>query len=98
MPVSKKRKNARKVAKRYTYVNFTSELFEDDFTLPDQSHFSLGLMEAINAGNMGKLIAWLEAAKVDADQVDAIRDLDADEFEQFLEEWGKGSVVDLPKS
>lgn len=98
MPVSKKRKNARKVAKRYRYVNFTSELFEDDFTLPDQEHFSLGLIEAVNGGDMGKLIAWLKEAKVDEDQIEAIRDLEADEVEQFLEEWGKGSVVDLPKS
>ena len=98
MPESKKRKNARKVAKQYRMVTFTSDLFEDEFTFPDQDHFNLGLIAAVNAGDMGKLIAWLESTGVDKDQIEAFKTLESEEVEEFLKDWGKGSLADLPKS
>lgn len=98
MPESKKRKNARKVAKQYRMVTFTSDLFEDEFTFPDQDHFNLGLIAAVNAGDMGTLIQWLTAAGVDKDQIEAFKTLESEEVEDFLKDWGKGSLADLPKS
>jgi hypothetical protein len=98
MPVSKTRFK-RKNAKRYEMVKFTTDIYEGEFTLPDQKHFTLGIAESLNKGDVGVLIEWLsESVKVDADTVDAIRDLDQEELQPFIEAWSKGSVVTLPKS
>lgn len=101
MPVSKKRKINRKDGgdKRYTMVQFTSELFDDGetFTFPDQKHMSLKLIAALNEGDVGVLIAWLAAAKVDSAEIDAIGELEQGEIEDFMTAWGKGSAISLPK-
>lgn len=98
MPVSKKRKNARKTAKQYRMVRFTSDLFEDDFVFPDMDHLSIGLIEALNKGDFGIVCQWLDDAGVDKDSIEAFRDLEQAEVEEFSKAWGNGSLVDLPKS
>lgn len=98
MAVSKVRKNKRKVAKQLRRVTFTSDLFEDEFTFPDQAHFNLGLISKVTEGNMGALIAWLRENDVEEDQLEAFESLEQEEIEGFLADWGKGSLADLPKS
>lgn len=99
MAVSKKRKYARRNEKQYRMVEFTTEIFEDSFVLPDQQHFTLGVVEALNKGDIGVLIRWMEGAGVkDTDLLDAIRSLDQIELQEFIEAWGKGSLADAPKS
>lgn len=97
MAVSKKRKNARKTAKQYRMVTFTSELFEDDFTLPDFAQLSIGTIEALNNGDVGKVCTWLEEAKVDKDAIEAFRDLTQEEIPDFIQDWRGGNLADLPK-
>lgn len=98
MAVSKKRKNLRKVAKQYRMVTFTSDLFEDEFTFPDQAHFNVGLIGKVTQGDMGALVAWLRESGVDEDQLEAFGSLEQDEIEGFLQTWGNGSLAELPKS
>lgn len=99
MPVSKKRKINRKDAgkKQYRMVTFESDLYDAPFTFPDQAHMNLGLVKAINSGDVGKLSAWLLAGGVDPEEVDALDELEQEELEDFIEAWGKGSSVNLPK-
>ena len=97
MPVSKTRKNARKTAKQYRMVTFTNELFEDEFTFPDFAQLSIGTIEALNDGDVGRVCAWLEEAKVDQDSIDAFRDLTQEEAEGFMKDWRGGNLADLPK-
>jgi hypothetical protein len=94
-----KKKFTRKTAKRYDMVSFETEIFDGTFTLPDQRHFTLGIAEALNKGDVGALLEWLEGTvKVDEETVDAIRDLDQTELQDFIKGWGKGSAVDAGKS
>lgn len=97
MPVSKRR--TRKTAKQYTMVKFSTDIYEGDFTLPDQKHFTLGIAESLNKGDVGVLVEWLrDTVNVDEATIDDIRDLDQEELQPFIEAWGKGSVVELGKS
>lgn len=98
MPVSKTRKNARKSPKQYRMVRFESELFEDDFVFPDFEQLSIGTIEALNKGDVGKVCEWLTEAKVAEDSIDAFRTLSQDELKDFIDVWAKGSLADLPKS
>ncbi|ALE05509.1 hypothetical protein AL755_08495 [Arthrobacter sp. ERGS1:01] len=97
MPVSKTRKNARKTTKLYRMVTFTNELFTDDFTFPDFGQLSIGTIEALNNGDVGKVCAWLKEANVDDDSIDAFRTLSQDELQDFIGDWTDGNLADLPK-
>jgi hypothetical protein len=94
----KKKKFTRKSAKQYQLVTFTSELFEDEFVFPDQKHFDVDTIEALNAGNVGHIKKWLAGAGVDEDAVEAFGSLDTDEFKDFIQAWGQASKVPAPKS
>lgn len=97
MPVSKTRKNARKTAKLYRMVNFSHDLFEDDFTFPDFAQLSIGTIEALNGGDVGKVCAWLTEAGVDDDAIDAFRTLTQEELNGFIDSWNAGNLATLPK-
>lgn len=97
MAVSKKRKNSRKTAKQYRMVTFTNDLFDDDFTFPDFAQLSIGTIEALNNGDIGKVCAWLVDAKVDEDAIDAFRTLTQEELSDFIDDWSKGNLATLPK-
>lgn len=97
MPVSKTRKNARKNAKQYRMVTFTNDLFEGDFIFPDFAQLSIGTVEALNKGDIGKVCSWLEEANVDQDSIDAFRDLTQEELEGFINDWTSGNLANLPK-
>jgi hypothetical protein len=92
-----KRRNARKVAKRYRMVTFVNDLFDDDFTFPDFEQMPLGIVEALNTGAMEKVTAWLVDAGVEAESVEAFRSLTQDEINDFISDWNKGALA-LPKS
>ena len=98
MPVSKKRKFTRKNAKQYTMVSFSTDIYDGEFTLPDQKHMTVDLAASLNKGRVEKLLSWLEDAGVDAETIEAIADLEQGEVIDFIRDWGNGSVVDLPKS
>ena len=97
MPKSPVRKNARKTAKIYRMVTFTNDLFSDEFVFPDFAQLSIGTIEALNNGDVGKVCAWLEEAGVDVDSIDAFRTLTQDELQDFISDWTKGNLATLPK-
>lgn len=98
MAVSKKRKIARKSAKNYQFVTFTSELFDGEFHLPKIAHMPLRVIAALDKGDMGAVTRWLTEAGAEEDSVDAFLELSQDEAEEFMAAWGAGQPVDLPKS
>lgn len=100
MPVSKKRKFERKQKKQYKMVTFESSIFEGEFTLPALEHMPNGVPRSLgsNGDVAGKLPAWLKDAGTEEEAIDAIAELDGEEFNTFMEEWGKGSEITLPKS
>lgn len=98
MATSKKRKYQRRETKQYTYVEFDTEMFEDRFKLPDQKHMNLGLVAALNDGNIGKLVEWLRSAQVDEDALEAIQSLEQGEVQSFIESWSGGSLTTLGES
>jgi hypothetical protein len=93
-----KKKFARKAEKQYQWVTFTSELFEDEFVFPDQKHFDVDTVDALNSGDVGQIKRWLAAAGAEEDAVDAVGTLDTEEFKEFVKAWGKASKVPAPKS
>lgn len=94
----KKKKFARKEQKQYQWVTFTSELFEDEFLLPDQKHFDIDLVDALNTGDVGQIKRWLTAAGAEAEAVEVIGTLETEEFKEFVRAWAKASKVPAPKS
>lgn len=98
MPVSKKRNFARKTEKTYQFVTFETELFEGEFSFPKFEHLPIRVVEALNTGDLQVATGWLRDAKVDPDQIEAFRDLDATELHDFISDWQKGQPVTLPKS
>ncbi|MBO9705572.1 MAG: hypothetical protein J7474_08695 [Arthrobacter sp.] len=98
MPVSKKRKNARKAPKRYRWVTFTNDLFEDEFTLPDLAQMPGSVTGPLVRGDVESMYIWLEELGVDGDAMEAIRSMDSGEFQAFQKDWTKGNLADVPKS
>lgn len=96
-PKNTKSKYARKTKKRYTFVDFETEIFEGTFTLPSPTHLPLGVLKAIDTGNFSKLITWLEEAGVDKDAIEAFESLGGEELRDFMEAWGDGKLS-VPKS
>jgi|GEM_PF-2845983 len=98
MPVSKRRKNARKVPKRYRMVTFTNELFEDEFTLPDIAQMPGDVTARLMVGDLEAMYSWLAEHGADEDAVAAIRSMDSEETQAFQKDWAAGNLADLPKS
>lgn len=97
MPVSKTRKYARKTAKLYRMVTFTSEIFEGDFVFPDIAQLSLGTLEALNKGDVGKICAWLTETNVDPESIEAFLTLSQEELMGFIDDWTGANLATLPK-
>ncbi|HJX77271.1 hypothetical protein [Glutamicibacter sp.] len=98
MPVSKTRKGGRSTAKQYTFVKFEYEGFNEPFELPSFEQMPLGIIEAMERGNISKIITWLSGAGVDETVLEDFRDLSQEEVIPFTEVWGKGQPVGLGKS
>lgn len=97
MPVSKKREHKRKNEKIYTFVEFSTEIFEEPFRLPDQKHFNVGLITDVQDGKLDSLLKWLQDAGTDEADIEAIRELEQNEIQDFMSAWSEGSSVSLPK-
>lgn len=95
----KKNKFVRKNKKQYKMVTFESTFFEGEFELPALEQMPNHIPRDLAKGGLeGKLPAWLEAAEVEEEAIEAIGTLDSEEFGEFMEEWGKASEVTVPKS
>lgn len=98
MPVSKKKKYARKSERKIPMVRFESEIFEDPFELPALSSFDLKTQRALMKNNVDPLFEKLTAAGVDPEAIEAIDSLGNDEVGAFMKEWGEASEIPAPKS
>lgn len=94
----KKKKFTRKVAKRYEFVTFTTDIYEEPFTFPKQGHMTQKLALAIDSGRFGEFYEWLREAGVEETEIDAFSELDSEETQNFMRAWAAGDPVSLPKS
>ena len=85
----------RKGQKQYPLVSFEFEGFEGEFTLPKLDALPLGVAADLNAGGIGKLMAFLE--KNAPESAEAVEDLSGEEAEQFMQAWGSASGVEAGK-
>lgn len=97
MPVSKKRKFERKTSKRYEFVKFESELFDAEFEFPKLDLAPLRVVEAMNTGEVQKVSQWLTEAGADPEAIEAYRDLDRNELQDFIKAWQDGQLASVPK-
>ena len=81
----------RRGKKQYAMVSFELEQFEGEFTLPKLDSLPFGVAAALQNGNGGKLVAFLE--KYAPESAEAVEDLDGDEVEGFMKAWGNASGV-----
>lgn len=92
-----KTKYARKTKKRYTFVDFETEIFEGVFTFPSPKHIPVKVLSAFDKNDITKLTTWLEEAGVGNDAVGAFESLDTEELQEFMAAWVDGSLS-VPKS
>ena len=90
-------KYARKAQKRYTLVDFETEIFEGVFTFPSPKHMPMKVLSALDSGDIAKLMTWLEEAGVDKDAIEAFESLDGEELQDFMAAWQDGKLS-VPKS
>lgn len=89
-------KFARKAEKRYTWVEFESELFEGVFTLPSVDNLPLGISRKLQA-DPAVIIDFFNEAGVEEEALEAISEISLSELEGFINDWSKGETP-LPKS
>lgn len=89
---SKAKKRVRKYVKRYTYYTFETDIFEGEFKLPVMRQMPHNYALALNAGNIEALYLWLEEAGVPDEDIEAIKSLDSEEFEEFSKAWNSGEL------
>ena len=88
----KAKKRVRKYVKKYPYSTFETEIFEGEFKLPVMRQMPHNYAIALNAGNIEALYLWLEEAGVPAEDIEAIKSLDSEEFEEFSKAWNSGEL------
>lgn len=88
----KAKKRVRKYVKKYTYSTFETDIFEGVFKLPVMRQMPHNYAIALNAGNIEALYLWLEEAGVPAEDIEAIKSLDSEEFEEFSKVWNSGEL------
>lgn len=86
------KKRVRKHVKKYTYSTFETDIFEGEFKLPVMRQMPHNYAIALNAGNIEALYLWLEEAGVPAEDIEAIKSLDSEEFEEFSQAWNNGEL------
>lgn len=89
---AKAKKRVRKHEKKYTYSTFESSIFEGEFKLPVMRQMPHTYALALNNGDFSALYSWLEEAGISAEDIDAIKSLDSEEFETFSQEWNSGEL------
>lgn len=86
------KKRVRKYVKKYTYSTFETDIFEGEFKLPVMRQMPHNYAIALNAGNIEAIYLWLEEAGVPAEDIEAIKSLDSEEFEEFSQAWNNGEL------
>lgn len=89
---AKAKKRVRKHEKKYTFSTFETDIFEGEFKLPVMRQMPHNYAIALNAGNIEALYLWLEEAGVPSEDIDAIKSLDSEEFEEFSKAWNSGEL------
>lgn len=69
-----------------------------EFVMPSADRMPNGVMRALKRDELDALFIWFEKMGVDAETLDAIDDLTADETMRFIQAWTRAEGVDLPKS
>ena len=86
------KKRVRKYDKKYTFSTFETDIFEGEFKLPVMRQMPHNYAIALNAGNIEAIYLWLEEAGVPAEDIEAIKSLDSEEFEEFSKAWNNGEL------
>lgn len=86
------KKRVRKYEKKYTFATFETDIFEGEFKLPVMRQMPHTYAIALNKGDVGALYSWLEEAGVPAEDIEAIKSLDSEEFEEFSKAWNNGEL------
>lgn len=87
----------RKGKKQYSLVTFPFEPFEGDFTLPKVDSLPLGILAALDDGDLAKFLGFLK--EYAPDSVEAVADISPDdEMQDFMAAWSKASGAETPKS
>lgn len=96
MPVSKKRITRKN--RDFTKVSFeVPEYFEGTFEVPDFNRLNVGELSRLSDNDL-KAIADLFERTGCSDESEAVREMEIDEIQPFMDAWQKASGVDLPKS
>lgn len=96
-PAKKSMGPKRKGAKQYALVTFEFDLFEGEFTLPKIDTLPLGILAALDDGDLSKFLKFLK--KYAPDSVEAVAELSPDdELQDFMAAWSKASGAETPKS
>lgn len=86
--------------KNIPMVTFTyPEVYGDaEFTIPSTKRLPLGAAMAFRVGDLPALFTFFETVGVSVEAIEALEDLDAEEFQDFCKHWGEASGLEAPKS
>lgn len=95
-----KKKPVRKKQKRYPMVEFTFDDVYDDyvFRLPDLASMPLKVQIHGQQNDLRPLLDVCAVAGVDEDTIDAMIDLDGEEYGDFMQAWSKAGKIPAGKS
>lgn len=88
----KAKKRVRKHEKKYTFSTFETDIFEGEFKLPVMRQMPHTYALALNNGDFTALYSWLDEVGVPAEDIEAIKSLDSEEFEKFSKAWNNGEL------
>jgi hypothetical protein len=86
----------RKGKKQYSLVTFKFEPFEGEFTMPKLGGVPIGILSALDEGEMAKFRKFLDEYAPGTSE--AFMDMDSDELGDFMKEWSEASGDDTGKS
>lgn len=94
------KKKFTRVTRDVPTVTFTlPDVYGDaEFELPNATYTPLEFTAAVQRTDITAILAWFENNGVDEATLDAIADLNMEEFLTFSKAWGKASKVSVPKS
>lgn len=94
------KKPTRKKPKRYPMVEFTFDDVYDDFVfrLPDLASMPLKVQIRGQENDVRPLLEVCRIAGADEDTIDAVIDLDGEEYGDFMQAWSKAGPMPAGKS
>lgn len=87
----------RTTEKRYPMVEFTTEIFEESFTLPRFDSLPLKVIRNVGLGEFNPLIEFV-AEHGGEDAAEAFDEMNSDDLPKFLESWQGAEELPVPKS